>query len=144
MYVKHLFKLMITVCLCNMNYSLCIESREKNYKYDIVQFLRSLAITRTNCHAATFWHIYSISHIYSHFPLLNFLTTFSLRMLCLKKPYNMDFFKKFKTKIFIFEYYPKIPLEMNSTHPFYPILIPNTSYVKNFILFVGGPRGSQN
>ena len=48
-----------------------------------------------------------------------------------KKPYNMPFFKKFKTKIFIFEYFPKIPLEMNSTHPFYPILIPNTSYVKN-------------
>ena len=29
---------------------------------------------------------------------------------------------------------------MNSTHPFYPILIPDTSYVKNFILFVEGPR----
>ena len=27
--------------------------------------------------------------------------------------------------------------EMNSTQPFYPILIPNTSYVKIFILFVG-------
>ena len=26
-----------------------------------------------------------------------------------------------------------IPLEMNSTHPFYPILIPNTSYVKNLL-----------
>ena len=26
---------------------------------------------------------------------------------------------------------------MNSTHPFYPILIPNTLYVKIFILFVG-------
>ena len=54
---------------------------------------------------------------------------------------NMRFFKKFKTKIFIFDYYPKMPLEMNSTHPFYPILIPNASYVKNFILFVGGPQG---
>ena len=42
----------------------------------------------------------------------------------------MPFFKKFKTKIFIFEYCPKIPLEMNSTHPFYLFLIPNTSYVK--------------
>ena len=75
-------------------------------------------------------HIQIYIHIYLHVLLLNFLTPFSLRMLCLKKPYNMDFFKKFKTKIFIFEYYPKIPLEMNSTHPFYPILIPNIPYVK--------------
>ena len=37
-------------------------------------------------------------------------------------------------KIFIFEYFQKIPSEMNSTHPFYPILIPNTSCVKDFIL----------
>ena len=29
-------------------------------------------------------------------------------------------FKKLQTKIF--EYFPKIPLEMNSTHPFYPNL----------------------
>ena len=50
------------------------------------------------------------------------------------------------TKTFIFEYFPKIPSEMNSTHPFYPILIPNTSFVKKFILFLGGPQGqgSQN
>ena len=32
--------------------------------------------------------------------------------------------KNFKTKIFIFEYFPNIPSEMNSTHPVYPILIP--------------------
>ena len=71
-------------------------------------------------YAATFLDIYSISppiytylykyiythiqiyiHIYLHVLLFNFMTTFSLRMLCLKKPYNMDFFKKFNTKIFI-------------------------------------------
>ena len=33
--------------------------------------------------------------------------------------------------------------KMNSTHHFYPILIPNTSYVKIFILFVGGPQISK-
>ena len=37
----------------------------------------------------------------------------------------------FHTNFFL--YFPKIPSEMNSTHPFYPILIPNTPYVK----FVG-------
>ena len=118
--------------------------------------------TRTNCpYAATFFgyifhwtayiyiylykyiytHIQIYIHIYLHVLLFNFITTFSFRMLCLKKPYNMDFLKKIKTKILIFWYYPKIPLEMNSTHPCYPILIPNTSYVKNFILFVGGSQG---
>ena len=30
----------------------------------------------------------------------------------------------FETKIFISKYFPKIPSEMNSTHPFYHILIP--------------------
>ena len=39
-------------------------------------------------------------------------------------------------KIFIFEYFLKIPSEMNSTHPFYPILIPNTSNVNIFIVFL--------
>ena len=72
--------------------------------------------TRTICpYAATFLDIYPISppiyiyiyintyiHIYLHVLLFNFLTTFSFRMLCLKKPYNMDFLKEFKTKIFIF------------------------------------------
>ena len=43
-------------------------------------------------------------------------------------------------KNLILEYFPKIPSEMNSTHPFYPILIPNTSYVRMFIMFVGGPK----
>ena len=46
-------------------------------------------------------------------------------------------------KILIFEYFPKIPSEMSSTHHFPPILIPNTSIVF-FCLFVGGPMGSQN
>ena len=45
-------------------------------------------------------------------------------------------------KIFIFEYFPKIPSEINSTHHFYPILIPSTSYVKIFILFIRGVPGS--
>ena len=40
---------------------------------------------------------------------------------------------KFRTKAFIFEYFPKIPSEMISTHPFYTILIPMTSHAK--ILF---------
>ena len=35
-----------------------------------------------------------------------------------------------KTKIFIFEYFPNISLEMNSIHPFYPSLIPNILNVK--------------
>ena len=48
---------------------------------------------------------------------------------------------KFRTKTFIFEYFPKIPSEMNSRHPFYPILIPMTLHAKFFILFVGGPKG---
>ena len=48
---------------------------------------------------------------------------------------------KFRTKAFIFEYFPKIPSEMNSTHPFYTFLIPMTSHAKKFILFIGGPQG---
>ena len=47
---------------------------------------------------------------------------------------------KFNTKTFIFEYFPKIPSEMNSKHPFYLILIPMTSHAKILILFVGGPQ----
>ena len=33
-----------------------------------------------------------------------------------------DLFPKFKTKIFIFEYFPKMPSEMNSKHPFYSMI----------------------
>ena len=99
--------------------------------------------------------IKNYSDIYLHVLLFNFMTTFSFRMLCLKNSYNMDFKKnlrfliraktivlgvpKFKTKTFIFEYFPKIPSEMNSKHPFYSILIPMTSHAKIFILVVGGP-----
>ena len=31
-------------------------------------------------------------------------------------------------------YFQKVPSEMNSTHPFYPILIPNNPYMWNFYL----------
>ena len=50
------------------------------------------------------------------------------------------FSKMSKMKIFIFEYFSK----MNSNYPFYPILIPNTPYVKFslfFFLVVGGSKG---
>ena len=54
-----------------------------------------------------------------------------LRVLGLKKASKFDLFQKCqKTKIFIFEYFSKIPSEMNSNDPFYPILIPNTPHVK--------------
>ena len=46
------------------------------------------------------------------------------------RPQNLTLFKNVKPKIFSFEYFQKIPSEMNSTHPFYPIFIPNTPYVK--------------
>ena len=52
-----------------------------------------------------------------------------------------------RTKILIFEYFPKIPSEMISTHPFYPILIPNTPYEKSslfFFLVVVGSQKSKN
>ena len=37
-----------------------------------------------------------------------------------------------RRKIFIFDIFLTISLEINPTHPFYPILIPNTPYVKFF------------
>ena len=95
---------------------------------------------------ATFWDIYSISlpiyiyiyiYIYIHIYICSTLTFFYNSVIedaMPEKALNMPSLKKFKTKIFIFEYFPKIPSELNSTHPFYPILIPNTSYVKIFIL----------
>ena len=56
-----------------------------------------------------------------------------------KRHQNFTFFKSFKPKIFIFEYFPKILSEITSTHPFYPILIPNKpDVIFFFILFVGG------
>ena len=62
-------------------------------------------------------------------------------------PQNLTFLKNVRTKIYIFEYFPKIPSEMNSTHPFYPILIPNTPHVKFslfFFLVVEGSQKSKN
>ena len=59
-------------------------------------------------------------YVYTHVLPLNLLTKFSFML---------------------FKYFPKNP-EMNSTHTFYPILIPNTAYIILlffFILFVGGP-----
>ena len=67
-----------------------------------------------------------------------------MRVLGLKRHQNFTFSKKkYGPKIFIFEYFSKIASEMNSTHPFCPILIPNT-YVKFwsfFILFEGEFKG---
>ena len=68
-------------------------------------------------------------------------------MLGLKKASKFDLFQNVKTKILIFEYFPKIPSEMNAMHPFYPILIPNTQYVKFslfFFLVVGGSQKSKD
>ena len=36
-----------------------------------------------------------------------------------KKALKYDLFQNFKIEIFIIEYFPKIPLEINSTHHFY-------------------------
>ena len=61
-----------------------------------------------------------------------------------QKGLKFDLFQEFYPKIFIFEYFPKIPSKMNSRHPFYPILIPNTPYEKFSLflfLFVGGSQG---
>ena len=44
---------------------------------------------------------------------------------------------KFRNKNLHFQKYPKTSLEINSTHPFYHILIPNTSYVKKKNYFTG-------
>ena len=54
-----------------------------------------------------------------------------------------SFSKISKTKIFIFEYFSKIPSEMNYNDPFYPILIPNTPYVKFSLFFILVVWGSQ-
>ena len=68
-----------------------------------------------------FGYIYSISppiyiyiyintyiHIYKY---IYIFMTFSFRMLCLKKPYNMDFLKKFKTNLFTIFWYPTPHME---------------------------------
>ena len=80
-----------------------------------------------------------IQHTHS-LPLI-FLKNFSVLMvLGLKKASTFAFFKNVKTKIFIFVYFPKFPSEINSTHPFYPILILNTPYVKFSLFFQGVPK----
>ena len=103
--------------------------------------------TRTNCpYAATFWDIYFISpriyiyintyiHIYKYiytyiYMFYSYIFWQHFHWGCYTwKSLKILFFGKFKNKIFIFEYFPKIHSEMNSTHPYYSILIPNTPYV---------------
>ena len=56
-----------------------------------------------------------------------------------KKALKYDLFQKNKLKSYFLNISQKF--RMNSTHTFYPILIPNTPYVKSiffFILFEGG------
>ena len=57
---------------------------------------------------------------------------------------NASEFDHLKTKIFILKYFPEISSEMSSTHTFYYILIPNTSYVKKllYMIFIGVRRES--
>ena len=122
--------------------------------YPVQNSFFALIKTRTNCpYASTFLdiyiplarlyiyiylykyiytHIQIYIHIYLHFLLLNW-QHFHWGCYAWKSLIICPFSKKFKTKIFIFEYFPKIPLEMSSTHPFYPIdptPTTNTSYVK--------------
>ena len=95
---------------------------------------------------ATFWDIYSISppiyihtyiHIYIHTHILYIVyTCFTLKCYVFyawKSLKICPFSKKFRPKSSFLNIFQKIPVEMNSTHPFYPILIPNTSYVIIFI-----------
>ena len=51
-----------------------------------------------------------------------------IRYLCYYFPHN-------KVWMVQKEYFSKIPSELNSNDPFYPILIPNTSYVKFSLFF---------
>ena len=67
-----------------------------------------------------------VKTLYAHMLPLKFSI---LRMLGLKNPQNLTFKNQIKTKIFS-DYFPKFSSEINSTLPFNPILIPNTSYVK--------------
>ena len=61
-----------------------------------------------------------------------------LWVLGLKKASTFDLFHK---SIFSFFF---IPSEINFTHPFYPILIPSTSYVKKRSYSTGVPIGPKN
>ena len=62
-----------------------------------------------------------------------------------KMSQNLTYIKNFQTKIFIFEYFQKKSLEINSTHHCYPILIPNTSFVILLFLYMyWGRKGPEN
>ena len=56
------------------------------------------------------------------------------------RPQNLTYLKNFNPKIFIFEYFPTNSSEMDSTHPFYAILLyfDNFSFVKQ--IFYLGPK----
>ena len=64
-----------------------------------------------------------------------------------KKALSMPLLKTIKPKSSFFNIFQKFrqkfKTKMNSTHHFYPILIPNTSYVKIVILFVGVSQNSK-
>ena len=76
---------------------------------------------------------YQTIPLYTHsLPLIFWGKNFSFEG---ARPQDLTFFKNVKTKIFIFENFPKIPSKINSTHPFHPILIPNAPYMK-FLLFI--------
>ena len=82
-------------------------------------------------------------YIYTQTTLNFFKQIFSFKGANLKRTTKFDLLKKSRKKIFIFEYFPKIPSEMNSKHPFYSILIPMTLHAKFLFCSQGGPRGSQ-
>ena len=64
-------------------------------------------------------------------PLKFFDNIFSFDVLGLKKTSKFYLFHKCQNQNLHFEYFLKIPSEMNSKHPFYPILISNT--YENFL-----------
>ena len=60
----------------------------------------------------------------------------------LKRTQKLTFLKNFRTKIFIFEYFPKLPSERNSKHPFYLFFIRITSHARRFLLVGGASQGA--
>ena len=89
-------------------------------------------------------YIYSImpAYIYTYIYIvyIDIFSTLNFDGVMPEKALKYAFFQKYfnQNHFWIFS---KISSEMNSTHPFYRILISNTSYVKNFMLFVGGSKG---
>ena len=83
-------------------------------------------------------------YIQHSLPLIFGEQNFSFEGVRPKKASKFDLFKKCETKILMFEYFQKIPSEMNSTKTFYSILIPNTSFVKFSFIFILFVLGSQN